>query len=92
MQTGHCDMIQKSSRCLILDSGEAVPALRPAGILPAEIIKGKMPSPHPADLTFLKDYSPEELMQTQERQPQNGRFGGVPQTPTIAFGGPGQCC
>jgi uncharacterized Ntn-hydrolase superfamily protein len=31
--------------------GEAVPALRPAGILPAVGNKGKMPSPHRRDRT-----------------------------------------
>jgi hypothetical protein len=31
---------------LIANCGEAVPALRPAGILPAGGNKGKMPSPH----------------------------------------------
>jgi hypothetical protein len=30
---------------LIYDCGEAVPALRPAGILPVVRIKGRMPSP-----------------------------------------------
>jgi len=32
-------------RLPIADCGEAVPALRPAGILPAAVNKGKMPSP-----------------------------------------------
>jgi len=32
---------------MIYDRGEAVPALRPAGILPAEKNKGKMPSSQP---------------------------------------------
>jgi len=34
------------SLILIVVCGEAVPALRPAGILPAVENKGKMPSPH----------------------------------------------
>jgi dienelactone hydrolase len=34
------------TRLSIADCGEAVPALRPAGILPAVENKGKMPSPH----------------------------------------------
>ncbi|MEK7995590.1 MAG: dienelactone hydrolase family protein, partial [Planctomycetota bacterium] len=34
------------TRLPIADCGEAVPALRPAGILPAVENKGKMPSPH----------------------------------------------
>jgi ribose transport system ATP-binding protein len=41
--------------------GEAVPALRPAGILPAERNKGKMPSPHrqPKAVLMVSSYLPE---------------------------------
>jgi hypothetical protein len=39
---------------LIVACGEAVPALRPAGILPAIENKGKMPSPHGDGFSLAK--------------------------------------
>jgi hypothetical protein len=47
----------KSTFGLFRAGGEAVPALRPAGILPAAGYKGKMPSPQitaPAAVSFRK--------------------------------------
>jgi len=41
----------------IVVCGEAVPALRPAGILPAAENKGKMPSPHGDGFSLAKHVS-----------------------------------